>query len=219
MRSLGGQSEKLPRNWLEQFLRPKTAQPLRIGTRLIVSNVGGASVPSHILFIPAGAAFGTGEHATTAMSLRLLERVTRRLTNGWRMLDAGTGSGILALAGKRFGAGEVFAIDNDPMAISTAKRNAHGNGIKGIKFIAGDLTKRIGGKYEIITANLYSELLVSLLPRFRSGLSAQGRLIISGVLCDQEPRLKRALHVNRFQIHESRRRGKWIALLAAPSAS
>jgi ribosomal protein L11 methyltransferase len=149
------------------------------------------------------------------MSLRLLEQVTRRLTNDWRMLDAGTGSGILALAGKRFGAGDVVGIDNDPLAISTAKQNARCNRIRGVKFVTGDIAKNITGKYDIITANLYSELLVSLLPQFRKNLAAQGHLILSGVLRKQEPQLLRALKSNAFQIHTIRRRGKWIALLCS----
>jgi len=238
LRAFGGRIEKLPRRWLDQFLRPTITKPIRIGTRLVIrnagSNVGGALTPrlrvaasgswalqrsSHILAIPAEAAFGTGEHATTAMTLRLLEETTRRLTNGWSMLDAGTGSGILALAGKRFGAAEVIAIDNDPMAISTAKRNARANGISGVKFIVGDLTNSIDAEYDIITANLYSELLVSVVPSFGKSLGEEGRLILSGVLREQEPRLMRALRSNGFQVHETRRRGKWIALLAAHSVS
>ena len=91
------------------------------------------------------------------MSLRMLERVSRGLRDGWRMLDAGTGSGILALAGKRFGAGTVLAIDNDPTAIATARENARANGIREVKFVVGDVTAMAAGEFDIITANLYSE--------------------------------------------------------------
>src|SRR6185503_7295831 len=79
------------------------------------------------LIIPAGAAFGTGDHATTAMSLRMMERLTRDWRAGWSAVDLGTGSGILALAAKRFGASRVAGIDLDPMAIATAKENARLN--------------------------------------------------------------------------------------------
>src|SRR5207244_8027136 len=84
-----------------------------------------------LLVIPASAAFGTGEHATTAMSLRLLERVTRKWKDGWSLGDLGTGSGILALAAKRFGAGRVVGIDIDPTAISMAESNARLNKVRG----------------------------------------------------------------------------------------
>src|SRR3954451_9282952 len=86
--TFGGRREKLSRDWLNEMLRAKSTKPIRVGKRLVVTGDEKSAEPN-TLIIPAGAAFGTGEHATTAMSLRLLERVTRGLTNGWRMLDAG----------------------------------------------------------------------------------------------------------------------------------
>jgi ribosomal protein L11 methyltransferase len=144
----------------------------------------------------------------------MLERVTRQFTDGWRMLDAGTGSGILALAGKRFGAAAVTAIDNDPLAVSTARRNATLNSVTRVKFTCGDVHDSPPGPFEIITANLYSELLEAVLPRFAASLAPGARLILSGVMRDQEPKLIRALRRNRFRVVEARRRGKWVALLA-----
>lgn len=239
----GGAIVELPIDWQAQFFAAHRTEPLRIGKRLRVvgdqRDLAGAAAGS-ALVIPAGAAFGTGEHATTAMSLRLLERVSRKLPPGWRMLDAGTGSGVLALAGKRFGAGEVVAIDNDPTAIVTARENARANGISGIKFAVGNITevegdalsspriralvmrehhppRRNGSQplFDVIAANLYSELLASILPRFGSWLATDGRLILSGILRTQEPKLTRGLRRNGFRVLEARRRGKWVALLAA----
>jgi ribosomal protein L11 methyltransferase len=216
--AFGGRSEKLSRDWLNEMLRAKSSKPIRVGKRLVVSSNEKHVEPS-TLTIPAGAAFGTGEHATTAMSLRLLERVTRHLTNGWRMFDAGTGSGILALAGRRFGAREVIAVENNPLALSTAKQNAKLNRIRGVTFIEGDVMEAISGKFDIITANLYSELLISFVPRLRRGLAADGQLIISGVMRAQERELMRKLKANSLEIVEIRRRGKWIPLLARPACS
>ncbi|MGZ4966040.1 MAG: 50S ribosomal protein L11 methyltransferase [Chthoniobacterales bacterium] len=212
-KAFGGRQRKLARNYLDKFLRPRKTKPIRIGHRLLITNAA-VRIETPQLIIPAGAAFGTGEHATTAMSLRLLERVTRRPTSGWRMLDAGTGSGILALAGSRFGAQAVVAIDTDPLAISTALANAKRNGIDGVKFICGDVAKRIHGRFDIIAANLYSELLISVLPQFRKALFSDGQLILSGVMRNQERTLLRALKANALAVTEIRRRGKWIALLA-----
>src|SRR5207253_8193948 len=117
------------------------------------------------IFIPAGAAFGTGEHATTAISLRLLEEISRKMKPGWSMADLGTGSGILALAAKRFGAGQVVAIDLDPVAISTARANADLNEIRGIEFFVGAVCSwRPTSKFDVIIANLFSELLIEFGP-------------------------------------------------------
>lgn len=210
--AFGGKTRKLPATYLASYLRPKSARPIRIGNRLTIASTGSAR--RDCLVIPAGAAFGTGEHATTAMSLRFLEREARRLTSGWRMLDAGTGSGILALAASRFGAGKIVAIDNDPLAISTAKENTRRNRISDVDFVCGDVMKKIRGRFEVITANLFSELLVSLLPKFRTALALDGVLLLSGVMRNQELPLRRALKANSFGVCETRRRGKWIALLA-----
>ena len=215
----GGTVDQLASGWQARYFSADKSKPLRIGHRLIVAaaaeDAAKTESSARVMVIPASAAFGTGEHATTAMSLRILERVSRSLPAGWRMLDAGTGSGILALAGRCFGAGDVVAIDNDALAISVAKQNARTNKIRGVRFVVGDVGDVITGKFAIITANLYSELLVSLLPGWRERLLDNGRLILSGVLRRQEVEIADALRANAFAIEEVRRRGKWIALLAA----
>src|SRR5213078_2715040 len=122
--------QKLRGDWLQQFAK-FTAKPLKIGSRLIVNRTRKTQSANSIV-IPAEAAFGTGDHATTAMCLRMLERVTRKFGDGWSILDAGTGSGILAIAASRFGAKRIVAIDNDPLACSTAQRNARANGVREI---------------------------------------------------------------------------------------
>src|SRR5262249_43280488 len=165
LREFGGHLEALPRNWLHRFARTDS-KPIKIGKRLIISSVGGTSVARlsrqenrSNLMIPASLAFGTGEHATTAMSLRLLEQLTRGWKRGWSVLDLGTGSGILALAAKCFGAGSITGIDNDPAAISVAKSNARLNKIRGASFQLGDLRKqKPAQKTDVITANLYNDL-------------------------------------------------------------
>jgi ribosomal protein L11 methyltransferase len=208
----GGTLQPLPADWQKQMFAAAKTKPLRIGKRLTIVGDAADAGEGPVLLIPAGAAFGTGEHATTAMSLRMLERVSRGLTPGWRMLDAGTGSGILALAGSVFGAEEVLAIDDDPTAISTAMENARMNGIRTAPFEVADVKVRTRGTFDVITANLYSELLEAVLPRFRRSLASDGHLILSGVLRQQERQLTRALQANGFRIVETRRRGKWVAL-------
>ncbi len=212
-REFGGRSEKLSDDWLNEMLRAKSTKPIRVGKRLVVVNDERNAGPD-TLIIPACAAFGTGEHATTAMTLRLLERVTRPLARGWRMFDAGTGSGILAFAGRRFGAREVIGVENNPLALSTAKQNARLNRIRRVKFIEGDVEELLEGEFDIVTANLYSELLMQFLPRFRGALADGGKLILSGVMRAQERELMRAMTRAKFEVMEIRRRGKWIALLA-----
>ena len=164
-----------------------------------------------LLVIPASAAFGTGGHATTAMSLRLLERLTRDWKNSWSLADLGTGSGILALAAERFGAGRVVGVDVDPKAISVAKANARLNKIDNVDFKLGDLRKwTFWAGRDIIAANLYSELLIEILPN----LKRSNWLILSGVLRMHEDKFFHALRRNKIEIVKVNRRGKWIAVVA-----
>jgi ribosomal protein L11 methyltransferase len=219
----GGRTEKLPRNWLQRFARLHQSKPIKVGKRLVIRGrvdfqTPKAFVPKkpRLLVIPASTAFGTGEHATTAMSIRLLERLTREWKNSWSLADLGTGSGILALAAKRFGAERVVGIDVDPKAISVAKANARSNKIDNVDFKLTDLRKwksRVGT--DIVAANLYSELLIEILPKLKRG----HWLILSGVLRKHEDKFFHALRRNKIEVVKINRRGKWIAVLAkAPHA-
>src|SRR5439155_5560024 len=221
----GGTIVKFPRDWLTTFSRAQTTKPIKIGKRLIiyrsVTSKNRIRNRNKTLLIPAGAAFGTGEHTTTAMSLRLLELTTRawgahapRSTPGrvrspdkqWTLLDLGTGTGILALAAKRLGAAKVIAIDYDPIAIATAKENARRNKIDNIDFRVVDLQRwKFPRQIDIIAANLFSELLIEILPK----LKRARYLILSGILREQEAQLFCALQRNKIAIVEARRRGKW----------
>ncbi|HZR04368.1 MAG TPA: 50S ribosomal protein L11 methyltransferase [Candidatus Udaeobacter sp.] len=225
----GGRAEKWPRDWLNRLVDVGRSKPLKIGKRLLISNAvsaGGASSSARLqmiatarspalcvslLVIPASAAFGTGEHATTAMSLRLLECLTRKWKGGWSLADLGTGSGILALAAKYLGAGRVIGLDIDSKAISIAKANARLNKIDNVDFRVGDLRKwKPTGGRDIVAANLYSELLIEILPK----LKRCNWLILSGVLRSQEAKFLRVLRQNNIEIANVKRRGKWIAVLA-----
>lgn len=225
LKEFGGRVLKLPRDWLKRLACKQKRKPLDIGRRLIITNVGGTSVsrlraepaelgrrgPSHIV-IPAGAAFGTGEHATTAMSLRMIEKLTRKWRPGWSIVDLGTGSGILALSAKRFQATHVIGIDNDPTAIATARENAKLNKINGVEFRVGDVRRwKSSKRVDIVTANLFSELLIKILPK----LTVARWGILSGILRNQEHDVTRALRRHKIAIVQVRRRGKWVAILTA----
>ena len=213
---LGGRVEKLPRDWLKRFARAQKSKPLKIGKRLVISTkaysqITPAAGNPPLLVIPRGMAFGTGEHATTAMSLRLLERLTRGWKHSWSLADLGTGSGILALAAERFGAGRVVGIDIDPKAISVAKANARLNKIDNVDFKLGDLRKwRSRAGWDIVAANLYSQLLIEIFSKSKRA----NWLILSGVLRTQENEFLRVLRKNSVGIVKVNRRGKWIAILA-----
>ena len=219
LRVFGGTAEPVPRNWWQLAHFSQAHPPIQIGRRLEIVSQPTPSPGSDNklqLVIPAAGAFGTGEHSTTAMSLRLLEEATRNLPAGWRLLDAGTGTGILALAARRLGAVEVVGLDNDPRAVAHARQNARLNHIGRTKFITADVLRwKPHTRYEVVTANLFSELLVAALPILRRALRPNGCLIVSGILREQTESVVHALTKARFHFAQQRRRGKWVALLAS----
>lgn len=191
---------------------PRTA-PLKIRGRLTVRDSGRAA-PGTIV-VPAGMAFGTGEHATTATCLRLLVDVSRPLTR-WTMLDLGTGSGILAIAAHQLGARRVEACDFDADAVRVARQNTAANAAPEIRIIRRDVTRWTPRRsFDIVTANLFSRVLIDAAPAIAASVSANGQLIFSGVLREQ---LDACLETfSKCNLHPLRivRRGKWVTVLAA----
>ena len=214
VRQFGGTIRKLSADWRCPV---RLTKPIRVDPCLTIVN-SRLQLPQIVrsrgcttVMIPRSAAFGTGEHATTAMSLRMLARVSRQIRPGWRMLDLGTGSGILALAARRLGAADAIAVDSDPTALSVAAANARLNKIDRITFQCGDVRQlQPAAVLEVVAANLFSELLIEILPR----LTAARWLILSGILRQQESEIRCGLERHAFTAVETRRRGKWVALLA-----
>ena len=203
-------------------------KPLAFGRRLLITGqaeelagLKAAHPTRHVLCIPAAMAFGTGEHATTAMCLRLLAEAAAGLKaeGSWDVLDLGSGSGVLALAARIFGARQAVGWDNDPHAVRTARENAALNAVNRVEFRRVDLLRDAWpqsppGGWPLVTANLFSELHVALLPRMASAMSAGGRLIASGILATQTPEVEAAFRQAGLEIVTKRRRGRWVAYLA-----
>lgn len=217
VRRFGGQFEMIARDWSPPH---SSHPPIRIGRRLVIfADEPDANRSANSLLIPAAGAFGTGEHSTTAMSLRLLEEVTRSVPRGWRLLDVGTGTGILALAARRLGAAEALGLDNDPRATAHARANARLNHISRAAFLTADIRAwKSAKRHDFVTANLFSELLLDSLPVFRRALRKNGRLIVSGILRSQANEVVLGLCRKHFQVEKERTRGRWVALLASPKS-
>ena len=197
-------------------LRP----PIRVrGKLLVVSSererdAAGDQTP--VLLIPAGMAFGTGEHATTATCLRLLADLSAKLpAGGWEMLDLGCGSGILALAARLLGAGKVEAGDFDPHAVRVAKENVRANQLRGVAVKKLDVrTWTPTRTWDVVAANLYSGILAEVAPTIAAAVAPGGDLVFSGILRTQEEEVLAALRAAGLQIERLVRKGKWVAGLA-----
>lgn len=170
-----------------------------------------------LLSFPPQLAFGTGGHPTTAGCLRFLVDLSKERTGKpWRILDLGCGSGILAVAAAKLGATEVVAVEIDEMALGYARQNAVRHGVADqIRFLAGDVIPMLEsgelGKFDVLAANLFSSLLVELLPSFPSGLADDGEIVISGFLTSQAREVAEAAKAAGLPLCDFLRRGKWVA--------
>lgn len=196
--------------WKEFF------KPLAIGKRILVypswENIDEFPTRDILIQIDPGMAFGTGGHSTTLLALELLEYILR---GGEKVADVGTGSGILAIAAVKLGAGKVTAIDVDAKSVAIARENSQRNSVSDeIHVICGDLLSVIKDKYDVIVSNIYSKVILSMIPDFRYYLKADGRLILSGILERELPIIENELQNNNLETLETRVDEEWVAVLA-----
>ena len=171
-----------------------------------------------LLSFPPQMAFGTGGHQTTATCLRqLVDEASKWEPGEWELLDLGSGSGILAVAGIRLGARQVTALENDPMACKVARDNVlRHDGGDGVEMIEGDAIAwtesagKSGRRFEIVAANLFSDLLIQLFPHVPGALSPGGTVIVSGFLTSQARAVNRAARDAGIDLSNFVRRGKWV---------
>ncbi|HWB59181.1 MAG TPA: 50S ribosomal protein L11 methyltransferase [Chthoniobacteraceae bacterium] len=211
------------------FIQKKTSGrgPIRIRGKLLVVDSERERTAARrkfpgtkVLLVPASMAFGTGEHATTASCLRFLADMAARGGAGkWDMLDLGTGSGILALAAKALGARRVDAFDFDPNAVRVAKENAQLNQIAGVHFARRDVLAWTSPRaYDVVAANLFSEVLIQAAPRIARAVKPGGCLIFSGIMRHQESECVAVFRACGFIIKKISRKGKWVTTLAVKAA-
>jgi ribosomal protein L11 methyltransferase len=136
-----------------------------------------------------GMAFGTGTHPTTSLCLAGLCEVLRARPRA-RVLDVGTGSGLLAIAAARLGAARVVATDNDPVALEVAGENAGRNGVA--LELSGAAPASLAGEFDLVIANILANTLVELAPGIAARLAPGGTLLLSGILAGQEDAVRDA---------------------------
>ena len=200
--------------------RQASRPPVNIRGRLFIVDSGEDSKPVRprfsrhkVLIIPAGAAFGTGDHATTSSCLRLLADVSDEYAgHRWRCLDLGTGTGILAMAAEQFGADAVDAWDFDKDAVRTAKENVRVNGMKHLRLAVRDVLRWTPERqWDVICANLYSDVLIKAATKICEALLPGGKLIVSGILRAQEADCLKAFNELKFSARSGKGSG-WRCL-------
>jgi ribosomal protein L11 methyltransferase len=162
-------------------------EPIRISDRLwIVPTWHEASDPSAInIALDPGLAFGTGSHPTTRLCLRWLDGHIR---GGETVLDYGCGSGILAIAAMKLGAGSTVGVDIDPQAVIASRDNAQANHVEADFFIPDGVKLT---QYDVVVANILTNPLRALAPLLSNAAKSGGRIVLSGILADQADEVMR----------------------------
>ena len=173
-----------------------------------------------VLHIDPGTAFGTGMHETTQLCIRQLRKY---VTPGARILDVGTGSGILAILALMFGAGHAVGTDLDECAVDAVAQNCRANGIAPEQFemMIGNLITdkviqdRVGcGCYDIVAANILADVLGPLTPVICGQLKKGGIYITSGIIDDKEETVLEAVKAAGLKVLEVTYQGEWVSVTA-----
>ncbi len=187
----------------------------KIGERIVVRPTWEEYTPSAdeiVIELDPGAAFGTGAHATTAMCLRWLEHL---VSPGMRVYDVGCGSGILAVAAAKLGAGEVIAMDYDPVAVSVAEENIRQNNVHNVVACESDLLSACEGAApaELITANIIADVIVRLFAQLDRHLAPGGTLLASGIIDDRIADVEHAAAQHGFTVLDMTCEKEWAAMI------
>ena len=205
-------------NWKEYF-KPFTVDDILI--KPTWEEVPEEHADKLMIEIDPGTAFGTGTHETTQLCIR---QIRKWLKEGDSVLDVGTGSGILAIAALKLGAGYAFGTDLDENAVTAAMENAEVNGITGEQFkvIAGNIiddeaVQAEAGfeQYEVAVANILAPVIIMLQGEIAKHIKHGGVFITSGIINTWEDRVKEAFAENdEFEVIETTYQGEWVSVTA-----
>lgn len=190
-------------------------QPVRAADYIVVKPSWCEYAPDPeqiVLEIDPGMAFGTGNHETTRLSVSMLEQY---LCPGETVVDVGTGSGVLALAAVKLGAEHVYALDVDPLAVETARKNGELNDVSNrITFLESDLLSDLpeGIQADIVVCNIIADAILRLIPDLDRVLRKNGMFLCSGTIESRQSEVLSALYAARMRVIRVLQEGEWIAI-------
>ena len=165
-----------------------------------------------VIVMDPGMAFGTGHHATTSLSLDFIRQILSTNRES-RVLDVGTGTGILGMGAALFGAARVLGIDNDPEAVRVATENVLLNNLNLTMEVAGTPLQEIQERFSLIVANIIHDVLITMSRDFNKLLKKNGNLVLSGILHgEQEENILRLFKKSGFTFEGRAQQEEWAAL-------
>ena len=190
--------------------------PLRLSEKIIVTPPymnHSAGENELVIKIDSGMAFGTGTHPTTALCLSMLEDY---LNKGDDFLDVGTGSGILMIAAAKLGAEMVVGTDKNETAVEIARRNLMLNKIKGegVQDMVGNLLQGVEKRFDLVVANILTEIIVELLEDIGKVLKKSGLFICSGMIERNTHRVVSKMRRLDLEVVEMRKKSYWVSIAA-----
>ena len=206
----GVNEEDWANSWKEYY------KPLKIGKRMVIVPAWekyDAAEGELVVKMDPGMAFGTGTHETTRLVMRILQDVIK---GGERVLDVGTGSGILSICASKLGAKSCNAYDIDPVAVKVARENAIADGCDNITVGVSDLLRgvdREGGKYDVCVANIVADIIIRMMPDISEYMHEDAPIILSGIIDMRADEVRACVTECGYTVVREERENDWVALM------
>ena len=204
-------------DWSESW--KKYYQPIPLGKVTIVPawQDYDAKEGEIIIKMDPGMAFGTGTHETTRLVMKIMQDEIR---GGERVLDVGTGSGILSICASKLGAKSCNAYDIDPVAVKVAKENAEADGCANITVGVSDLLRGVDladGKYDFCVANIVADIIIRMMPDIDKYVKDGAPVILSGIISMRADEVRESIKQNGFSVIREERENDWLAIMVKKS--
>lgn len=189
-------------------------KPFKVGEITIIPNLKDYNNNEDGLYIAKQYAFGTGTHETTFLALEMINEYSKNNNISSKTIaDIGCGSGILSLFCYKLGARNITSVDIDNDAVNCTLDNAKYNNIKLNNVFLGSADSLSNFQYDLVIANIETDILIEILPNLKKILKENGHLILSGILAEKENFMNEAIKQNNLTILNRKQKNDWISLL------
>jgi len=200
------------KNWNE--LWEKSREVIRVSERIVIKpsfKKYAAKENEIVLTIDPKMSFGTGEHQSTKLVLRLLEKYVKK---GMKVLDVGSGTGILSIASVKLDATKAVAVDFDKICYENCKENCLLNGVENsIEIMTGEIDTVKENDFDLILANIQKNVLIEIAEKIKSRLRKNGKVILAGLLESDKKAIETKYHSLGFRTTQIEQMGEWIAIV------